>query len=84
MVPSPFGALFYLTVSFVCYAFFYEGVSSDDLEIVSVFLTAVSVLYSVSGMICWGFVSKDRNIILARIVRPWQLYEMTENKNVNV
>ena len=77
-------ALFYVTVSCVCYAFFYDGVSLEDLEMVSVFLAAVSVLYSVSGMICWGFVTKNRDIILARIVRPWQLYEMTENKNVSV
>lgn len=72
--------LFFLAVGSFSSALFIKTRFKFVTENVKIVLSVVLVLYSVAGMICWGFVTNNRRNILARIVRPWQINEQTEDK----
>ena len=42
----------------------------------------LSAIYAVTGTICWGFVTNDRENFIARFVRPWQIHGNTESEAV--
>ena len=58
-------------------------IKNDPLK-AAIIITVWLAVYSVAGMICWGFVTNNKKNILARIVRPWQVYEEIETNNDTV
>ena len=59
------------------------GIASNNNE-VGILATLTLLILSFSVMICWGFVTDNKKNILARLVRPWQVYENTEVNTYSV
>ena len=72
--------LVYMTVTYVCYVFMSYPKLWEEKLFANVFISVALMIYAVAGMICIGFVTSNRKNILARIVRPWQVYEQEDFK----
>ena len=60
-----------------------QGIHGNDKMFTAIVISVFAVIYAFIGMICWGFATNNRKHILARIVRPWQVCEETENNTIN-
>ena len=67
-----------MTVTYVCYVFMSYPKFWEEKLFANVFISVALMIYAVAGMICIGFVTNNRKNILARIVRPWQVYEQED------
>lgn len=60
-----------------------QGIRGKDKIFTGIVISVFAAIYACTGMICWGFVTNNRKNILARIVRPWQVCEETENNTIS-
>ena len=76
-------ALNFLFFGFYGFNITLQGVRGKDKMFTVIVISVFAVIYACNGMICWGFVTSNRKNILARIVRPWQVCEETENNDIS-